>query len=211
MIREVHAPPLEFERIVVAAVSAPLAEHGFRFTEPFHLYKNELVPFTRERRGFEETIEFCRRIYRPDEVEAGEFSDEADRFRRADPQDVFWVSRHLVGVQLLSDKYGRGDLLTTGRTGWSATGEDWWRFTDEADLRRVLRDEVLPLLVSVALPYFDEALEELPARRAWRERQNEEVRKAVAALPEGYSEAAYKAACLAALAKFAPQDEDSDM
>ncbi|MBA3713245.1 MAG: hypothetical protein H0W76_12485 [Pyrinomonadaceae bacterium] len=164
MIREVKDAPLAFERIVVEEMSGPLAAHGLRFEEPFHLYKNDLVPFTRTRQGIQESIRFARRSYNEETMAAGVEDDEVDQPRSDDPQGLFWPSRHYLIMQFIHNKYVWSHLLRTGTLGGSLTGEELWYYTDEADLRRLLH-EVLPLILSAGLQRFDDRLEDALAER----------------------------------------------
>jgi len=175
MIREVNTPPLVFEHIVTEGLTAPLAAYGFQFEEPFHLYKNELVPFMRERQSVRESIEFGRCIYDAEEMAASTKEDEVNEPYESG-QGKLWRSRHFLYVQLITryiisypgcDSYTThksSDLLPNGKAGWSPTGDNWFYFADEEDLRRRLQ-EILPLILTVGLQSFNDHLEDIAAEQ----------------------------------------------
>jgi hypothetical protein len=157
MIQKVNAPPLAFEKTVREVLTTPLAKYGFTFKEPFHLYVNEIVTFVRHRRGVREEIWVQRRTYYDDALTNADEPDEVDEPHETG-QGIFWRSRHFFYIQLIVNN-GCTDLFSSGKIAPSFTGEGAWRFTDEADLGRRLRDEALPYLLTGVMRHFDERLD----------------------------------------------------
>lgn len=164
MIREVRAAPLAFEHIVVGELSQALAKCGFEMQPLSSLQdRNEFVPFVRERQGQQEKIGIGRRLYGTEEIAAG-VEDEVGS-PQDDAQGRFWASLHYMYVQIVTN--GTTTLLlTSGKIGWSNTGENWWYFKDKEELRQKLHDEVLPLILTVGLQKLNDRLEDIQAEHA---------------------------------------------
>jgi hypothetical protein len=157
MIQKVNAPPLAFEQTVRDVLTTPLASHGFAFEKPFPLYVNEIVTFVRHRRGVREEIWVQRRTYYDDALTNADEPDEVDEPHETG-QGIFWRSRRFFYIQLIVNN-GCTDLFPSGKIAPSFTGEGAWRFTDEADLGRRLRDEALPYLLTGVMRHFDERVD----------------------------------------------------
>jgi hypothetical protein len=163
MIRQVNVPALAFEKIVREVLTAPLAKYGFAFEKTFHLYVNELAAFVRWRQGVREVIRFGRCVYDDEALENLERDDEVDSPRVDEHFGNLWVSRHFMYAQLIING-GHTDLFPCGKIAPafhpSSAGKDLWHFTDEADLARRLRDEVLPYLLTGVMEWFDVSLDD---------------------------------------------------
>lgn len=157
MITIVNSAPFPFERLVVEELAEPLAKRGFRVKPTFHLYKNQEVGFVRQREGHEEQIVLQRAIYSDEYRQHPLEEDEVEKDPINFGDDVHganlrWVSRHQLSVDFIVD----GATNWLQRDGKAGVGEDyWWRFTDEADLRRLLR-ELLPMILAAGQETFDD-------------------------------------------------------
>lgn len=164
MIREVKDAPLDFQNIVTSEIGDFLAQHGFRLQPPaYPQAEGHFVLFGREREGQLELISLSLRLYDAEEMAASILDDEVGS-PRDDAQGRLWASRHYLGVQIITN-YTTTRLLKSGKIGWSDTGEDWWHFADEEELRRCLCDEVLPLILTVGFQCLDDNLEDIQAGR----------------------------------------------
>ncbi|HEU4595428.1 MAG TPA: hypothetical protein VFS10_09825 [Pyrinomonadaceae bacterium] len=161
MLAIAGSEPLPFERIVEEEVTAPLAAHGFRREPASPSDKDNLVSYLRKRGAQEERVQFGRRIYSEEEARSGS-GDAVDETAGSAEGESWWASRHLLYVQILVD-FGHSVLLSSGEIG-EDTGEEWWYFKDEGDLRRQLR-LIVPLLSDKATRKFNEALEAGPERK----------------------------------------------
>lgn len=159
MIRQVKLPPFEFERILSEELDEPLSPSNFRLQPPLPSDKNVLVIYAREREGQCEQIWLSRRLYDTEAI-AMEIEDDDVDAPYDDLQGQFWPSRHCLSVQVISN-YTTTNLLTNGKAGVARERENWWHFKDEADLRRLLHDKILPLLLTVGLERFDDRLEDI--------------------------------------------------
>ncbi len=157
MIQKVSGPPLAFERTVREILTDPLSQFGFHCEATFPLYANEQVEFTRFRQGVKETVWIGRCIYDDEDLAHPKRNDEVDEPYESG-QGRLWRSRHFFYVQLVVNG-GHTDLFPTGKIAYSLDGADLWRFTDEADLARRLRDEALPYLLTDVMRHFDERLD----------------------------------------------------
>lgn len=159
MIEENKSSPLVFEHTIIEAVTLPLAERDFQRQPPIQVHQNELVIFERKRKGIREEIWFSRRSYNVEDMATSIEDDEVDTMKQ-NIQGKYWLSRHLLSVNLVFD-FQNGQLLPKGQLGWRDSKEDWWYFNNEGDLRRVLSEAVLPLILSVGLQSFDDSQEDM--------------------------------------------------
>lgn len=160
MLREVGEVPLPFEQVVVEVLASRLAVEGFKVKPSSPPYRNRLVTFSREREGQLERVRFGRRVYDEEAMRSYALEDEVDRAPGMPDGQKNWLSRHLLSVQILVNS-GNSNLLRSGRVG-TTLDEVWWDFNGEDRLRLLLRDKVLPLLLTVGMRSFDEALEDRP-------------------------------------------------
>lgn len=167
MITEIKGEPLAFEQVVREEVEAPLAERDFEWQPAFHLYKEAQITFERHRRGQRERVEFWRGLY--DEADLADPSltedDEIDRMPDHPDGERYWASRHSLFVQLIVGEASTGYLHTDGSR-YFREDRQRWDFGDEADLRKTLRDRIMPLLLTVGMEEFDESLEAALERAA---------------------------------------------
>lgn len=159
MINIVNTPPLAFEQIVVEELAQPLNKRGFRHTPTFPLYKNQMVVFARQRDGQKEKIELQRATYNPEQMQITDTDDEVELAPIPYEDDYpLRVSRHTVCIRFVVNG-ATNWLQCNGRAG---TGEDcWWHFTDESDLRRLLR-ELLPVILAAGEETFDDVPLKVP-------------------------------------------------
>ncbi len=162
-IRIVDVAELPFEQIVAEELGDALAAHGLQLAPPFPKFKNRIVTFRRQRlQGIKEKIEIIRALHDAEHMRAEDAEGEVeaepidfgDEVHGADP---YWVSRHSLTIQFIVDG-ATNWLQTDGRAGVS--DEHWWDFTDEQDLRRLLRDRLLPLILTAGMQRFDDRLED---------------------------------------------------
>ncbi len=160
-LRVVNATPLPFEQIVVEEMAQPLAAHGFQHAQTFNLYVGQQVEFKRRREQQEEEIVLQRAFYGSEQLTALNLTDEVEAVPINYSDEQHWVSRHSLSVQFVVN----GATNSLQRDGRAGTGDDdWWDFTDEEDLRRLLR-ELLPLILAAGLPRFDDRLEDYETGR----------------------------------------------
>lgn len=162
MIQEVNTAPLQFERIVVDVMKEPLGEHGFELQQAFHLYWNELVTFERNRQGQRERIRFGRACYNEETIKS-DADDEVDRGRHDEHAGQEWLSRRRLYVQLITGEATTQHLHTDGQP-FEREEKSMWYYQNEADLRRMLREDTLPLLLTVGMQEFDYSLEDVLER-----------------------------------------------
>lgn len=159
MITVVSTAPLPFEQVVVEELAQPFAEHNFRQDPTHHLYVGQQVSFARRREGQEEVIRFHRSIRDEPQLTATDITDEVESAPIYFGDEPYWVSRHWISVDFMADS-ATNSLQRNGKAG---TGDDWWHFTDEQDLRRLLR-ELLPVILAAGQETFDDVpLETLTA------------------------------------------------
>jgi len=156
MLVEVESVPLAFQQVVEKEASAKLVAEGFQLQPPFHLYENDLVTFSRQRQGQLERIRFSRCVYTEEDMQEGGLSDEVDRAPEMPDGEKMWVSRHRLAVQVIIDS-ATGNLLRSGRVG-TTSDEVWWDFKNEDGLRLLLREKILPQLLTRGMESFDDAL-----------------------------------------------------
>lgn len=154
-------PPFPFEEIVKEVCSEPLAAQGFDWKPPApSWWKNITVDFQRERCGKLEQLWTGRRGY--NEEVLGAYDDEVDIPAR-NSFGLTYPSRHLLYVNLVS--YGGNATLQTDGSRYQQNN-DYFYFADEKDLRVVLHEKVLPLLLTVGLQHLDDCLEDAQNERA---------------------------------------------
>jgi hypothetical protein len=157
MIQQVNAPPLEFERTVREVVTDALGSYGFHLDADAPSL-NTFVSFVRRRQGQWEKINFGRAWHDEKSMTNPNEEDEVDLCQE-DEQGKFWPSRHFLYIQHYVN-YGGANLFPNGKISHSLAQEHHWRFIDEADLARRLRDEALPMILDASLKWFDVALDD---------------------------------------------------
>lgn len=156
MITVTNASPLPFEQIVVEELAQEFAKHSLRLTSSFPKFFGQRLEFQRRREGQVEEVCFQRAFYDDEQLRATDLDDEVETTPIYFGEELFWVSRHSLSVQFIVD----GATNWLQRNGRAGTGDDyWWHFTDEADLRRLLR-ELLPMILTAGEATFDARLED---------------------------------------------------
>jgi hypothetical protein len=169
MIQQVNVSPIAFERVVIESMSEPLLEYEFRAEPIAPYYQNVSVSFVRVRLGQKESISVGRICYREDRI-TEDTNDEVDSPRHDDLFGTYYPSRHFFAIDVITNSL-ISEILRDGRIGMARTDEEKrWYFKDEEDLRRVLREELLPILLKDGLQVLNDNLEDIAERARRKER-----------------------------------------
>ncbi len=183
MIKITNKSPIRFDEIVREMFGNLLDEYGFIPEEIFFSSKNEdlVAGYCRMHRGTEERISIFRREYFDEYKDESDDEVEKEPYTYPDNSDFKWISRHWFQI-LLTANYKNRNLLTTGEAGIGRNGEEYWFFEDEEDLRKLLKETIVPLITTVAMKDFHEQLEdelEYSAKKKNEQTNHEQISNAL--------------------------------